>query len=75
MAGILYVYDVKVHFIGWCDNHVLQKYTQVNATGPQLREVNIGSSDGLVPLGNKPLPGPMLTQICFCHMASPSYNG
>ena len=26
-------------------------------------EVNIGSGIGLVPWGNKPLPGPMLTQI------------
>ena len=28
-----------------------------------LIEVNIGSGDGLVPSGNKPLPEPMLTQI------------
>ena len=32
-------------------------------------QVNIGSGNGLVPSGNKPLPEPMLTQIC-CHMAS-----
>ena len=29
----------------------------------QPREVNIGSGNGLVPSGNKPLPEPMLTQI------------
>ena len=32
--------------------------------------VNIGSINGLVPLGNKPLHEPMLTQICvawWCH--------
>ena len=27
------------------------------------RYVNIGSGNGLVPSGNKPLPEPMLTQI------------
>ena len=33
-------------------------------------EVNIGSGNGLVPSGNKPLPEPMLTQIyvaIWCH--------
>ena len=28
-----------------------------------LAKVNIGSGNGLVPSGNKPLPEPMLTQI------------
>ena len=28
-----------------------------------LTDVNIGSGNGLVPSGNKPLPEPMLTQI------------
>ena len=28
-----------------------------------LTDVNIGSGNGLVPLGNKPFPEPMLTQI------------
>ena len=27
------------------------------------KSVNIGSGNGMVPSGNKPLPGPMLTQI------------
>ena len=35
----------------------------MNATRPYLWEVNIGSGNGLVPSGNKPLPKPMLTQI------------
>ena len=34
-----------------------------NATGPHLWDVNIGSGNGLLPSGNKPLPEPMLTQI------------
>ena len=36
---------------------------QVNATIPLWSLVNIGSGNGLVPSGNKPLPEPMLTQI------------
>ena len=36
---------------------------QVNATTPHWSLVNIGSSNGLVPSGNKPLPEPMLTSI------------
>ena len=35
-----------------------------DGTGPYWRKVNIGSGDGLVPSGNKPLPEPMLTKIC-----------
>ena len=35
---------------------------------------NIGSGNGLVPSGNKPLPEPMLTQICH-PMASLGHNG
>ena len=32
-------------------------------TGSYWWQVNIGSGNGLVPSGNKPLPEPMLTQI------------
>ena len=35
----------------------------VDATGPYSWYVNIGLGDGLVPLGNKPLPKPVLTKI------------
>ena len=35
--------------------------------------VNIGSGNGLVPSGNKPLSEPMLTQICR-HMTSLGHN-
>ena len=38
-----------------------------------LIEVNIGSGNGLVPSGNKLLPGPMLTDLCR-HMASLGHN-
>ena len=34
-----------------------------NAPEPDYWQVNIGSGNGLVPSGNKPLHGPMLTQI------------
>ena len=35
----------------------------VDVTGLHSWSVNIGSGNGLVPSGNKPLPEPMLTQI------------
>ena len=35
----------------------------MNSTGPYCWKVNIGSGNGLVPSGNKPLPEPMLTQF------------
>ena len=35
----------------------------MNAIRPYWWEVNIGSGNGLVLLGNKPLPESMLTQI------------
>ena len=35
--------------------------------------VNIGSGNGLVPSGNKPLPEPNLTQLC-CHTQLKSYD-
>ena len=37
--------------------------SDMNVTGLHWWSVNIGSGDGLVPSGNKPLPEPMLTQI------------
>ena len=35
----------------------------MSATGPYWWYVNIGSGNGLVPLGNKLLPKPMLAQF------------
>ena len=35
----------------------------MNATRPYQWQVNIGSGNGLVPSGNKPLPEPMFSQI------------
>ena len=35
----------------------------MNAMGPYWWEVNIGSGNGLVPSGSKPIPEPILTQI------------
>ena len=42
----------------------------MNVIGLHWWSVNIGSGNGLVPSGNKPLPEPMLTQISvdiWCH--------
>ena len=43
---------------------------QVNATRPNWWSVNIGSDNGLMPSGTKPLSEPMLTQVYeakWCH--------
>ena len=40
----------------------------MNATGPYWWLINIGSRNGLVPSGDKPLPEPVLTK-------SPTANG
>ena len=57
-----YVMD-KVH------GHFLQNRPQVNAKEHIGWKVNIGTDNGLVPSGTKPLPEPMLIQICvtICH--------
>ena len=39
----------------------------------KVSQVNIGSGNGLVPSGNKPLPEPKLMQICH-HMMSLGHN-
>ena len=41
----------------------MQNNSRVNATEPHLWKDNIGSGNGLVPWGNKPLPEPILNQI------------
>ena len=40
--------------------HSLWNCSQVNPTEPHYWEVNVGSGNGLVPSGNKPLQEPML---------------
>ena len=51
---------------------LLWNYPEVNATGPQRWVVRIGSGNGLVLSGNKPLHEPMVTMVSgFHHMASP----
>ena len=42
--------------------HFMLEWCQVNATKLQWWDVNIGSGNGLVPSGNKPLPDPVLTK-------------
>ena len=48
-----------IHFYDWCQEW---KYIKIFASGSWWK-VNIGSGNGLVPSGSKPLPDPMLTQI------------
>ena len=36
---------------------------KINVTGANCWSVNIGSGNGLMPPGNKPLPEPMLTEF------------
>ena len=50
-------------------------HSQVNATEHLWWQVNIGSGDGLVPSGSKPLSEPMLTRFYDTHqMTSLSHN-
>ena len=50
--------------------HLSWNCTDMNVIGLHWWSVNIGSGNGSVPSDNKPLPGPMLTQIsvaAWCH--------
>ena len=53
----------KMDFSDWWLRHLLWNFPNLNVTGLHWWSVNIGSSNGLVPSGNKPLPEPMLTHI------------
>ena len=53
----------QTHFNNWYLKYSLENCYQVNATTPHWLLVKIGSGNGLVPSGNKPLHEPMLTQI------------
>ena len=54
--------------------HLLGNCLNMNAIGLHWWSANIGSGNGLVPSGNKPLPEPMLTKIPVAHMASLGHN-
>ena len=54
--------DVIMHW-PLVDVAVILNCSQVNATEACWWDVDIGSGNGLVPSGNKPLPEPILTQI------------
>ena len=51
----------QTHFNDKYLKYFLWNCYHVNATTPHWSLVNIGSGNGLVPSGNKPLPEPMLT--------------
>ena len=51
----------QTHFSNKYLKYYLWNCYRVNATTPHWSLVNIGSGNGLVPSGNKPLPEPMLT--------------
>ena len=53
--------EISKH-MDWVHEHFSWNLFQVNATKHLWWYVNIGSGNGLVPSGNKPLPEPMLTQ-------------
>ena len=54
---------LQTHFTAKYLKYFLWNCYQVYATTPRWSLVNIGSGNGLVPSGNKPLPELMLTQI------------
>ena len=57
----------QTHFNNKYLQYFLWNCYQVNATTPHWSLVNIGSGNGLVPSGKKPLTEPMMT---CCHKAS-----
>ena len=62
--------NFQMDFSGWWLRHLLWNCPNINVTGLHGWSVSIGSGNGLVPSGNKPLPEPMLTQIAvaiWCH--------
>ena len=48
-------------------------YSKMNAKGPHWLYIDIGSGNGLLPSGNKPLSEPMLTEI-YVYIASLGHN-
>ena len=57
-----YQYDIQTHYIEkWIEHS--ENFSQMNATAPHQRGVNIASGNDLVLSGNKPLPELRLTQI------------
>ena len=55
--------NFQANFSEWWLRYLLWNCPQMNVARPYWWEVNIGSDNGLVPSGNKPLPESMLTQI------------
>ena len=70
---ILDLCNFQTHFSDRWLRHLLSNCPNMNVAGVYWWSVNIGSGNGLVPSGNKPLPEPMLTQICR-HMVSLGQN-
>ena len=69
--------NFHANFSEWWLRYLLWNCPQMNATRPYWWYVNIGSGNGLVPPGNKPLPESMLTQIYdakWHHQATMSYG-
>ena len=59
----LYTCNFQTDFSDLCLRHLLWNYPNMNLTWLHQWSVNIGSGNGLVPSGSKPLPETMLTQI------------
>ena len=60
---LIYMSGFQAIVSDWWPMYLLWNCPQVNVTGPHQKKVNIGSGNGLVPSGNKPLPEPMVPQI------------
>ena len=55
--------NLKTETLEYVDEYLLWNGSQANAAEQLWWQVNIGSGNGLVLSGNKPLPEPMLSQI------------
>ena len=54
--------------------HFAQNCVQIYAMGPHYYYIKIGSGNGLVPLGNKPLHENNVDQVIWHYMASAGHN-
>ena len=73
MAVFFLLHDFETYFSDWYLNYLSVKPPLLNGTGPHWWLVNIGSGNGLVPSGYKPLPELMLTKFYAYGVTRPQW--
>ena len=73
MQQWFWICKFQTYLADWYHEYSLWNCFQVISKKSHYWQLNIGSANGLVPSGNKPLLEPMLTETCQ-HLASPGLN-